>query len=150
MLSGVPLLVFAISPVSVSSWTSRRTPLCSVAFLPRLPAFLPCLSPPPAALEATCWSSRPAMWCRSIPRPGPTTRGAGPRRASGRRSKGGHLEAVHVGAPSVQRRGDGSTARPAHHVRQREGIEVLAHVLADVRPHREQHTLALVLARAVL
>jgi hypothetical protein len=36
------------------------------------------------------------------------------------------------------------------HVGQREGVEVLAHVFTDLRPHRQQHALAFMLAGAVL
>ena len=39
---------------------------------------------------------------------------------------------------------------PKHHVLQRERVEVVAHVLADVGPHREEHALALVVAGTVL
>jgi hypothetical protein len=46
---------------------------------------------------------------------------------------------------------DGLAARgPQRHVRQRERLEMPAHVLPDVRPHGEQHALALVITGPVL
>ena len=77
----------------------------------------------------------------------PHPRGTGPRRppitnCRDQRTAGVLREGAGAG---------GQTALgPLGHVRQGEGVQVPAHVLADVSPHGEQHTLALVIAGPVL
>src|SRR5580704_3024800 len=65
--------------------------------------------------------------------------GLGPVRDSGARR-----------SDSVQGPGRGVPEGPAHHVGQREGVEVLAHVLADFGPDGQEDALAFVFTGAVL